>query len=206
MKIIIISVLLLVSSCATKTPKEERVIKMTNSLQYSDLKTSLKLCEENNFKECERAGKIYEMENNDLMAKNFFEKACQNKIGTACFALGTLVGSLQPNSSLSLEKANLLRLEHFKSGCALNEFFSCYSLIKNMLNSIALHDQESVEVKNALDLATKTLKFTCDNKISSACKLLENNLRPYEKQAQDEIFDMCTVGIIEGCEVINNNT
>lgn len=187
---------LLLTACSSTPPEQSVVIKVTNNLALSDIKTSLRFCEEKNYKECERAGQIYQQEKNTNQAKIYLEKACNNQIGSACYHLGTL-------TPITSQATFLESTKYFSQGCDLNDNFSCYFLAKVFLATVngqptklPNHDIYMAEIKRLLNKA-------CVGKINSACLMIKNDLKPDSRQQLEEIKDMCHSGLIEGCETTN---
>jgi TPR repeat protein len=193
MKKLSILSLLLLAACSSLPPEQSTVLKLTNNLALSDIKTSLRLCEEKNYKECERAGQIYNQEKNITQAKIYLEKACNNQIGSACYYLGEMTPITSRETFINANK-------YLSQGCNLNDYFSCYYLAKLYLitlngqsTKLPNHDLYIKETRRLLDKA-------CIGRINSACLMIANDLRPFQNQQAEEIKDMCRSGLIEGCE------
>lgn len=164
-----------------------------NNLALSDKKTSLRLCNEKNYKECERAGKIYLQEEDQSNAKKYFEIACSNKIGTSCYHLSTL-------KSIGSKETNKEFFDLLSKGCDYNDYFSCYQLGKfTGATSLQQANGSTLQV-NFSNYAKTLLDKACKGKMVSACKFLESKFKAYPNQLTDEIADSCRAGIVEGCQ------
>jgi uncharacterized lipoprotein YajG len=199
MKNLFILSLFLLTACASQEPEQKVELKISNYGALSDIKTSLRLCEdknyEKNFKECERVGLIYHQENKPDLAKIFFEKACNNQVGTSCYYLGTMT---PVTSQLTLLEST----KYLSQGCELNEYYSCYFLAKIILATVNGQPTKLPNHETYIGTIKRLLGKACDGKMNSACLILKNDLTPVKTQQAEEIKDMCRAGLIEGCELL----
>ena len=57
---------------------------------------------------------------------------------------------------------------------------------------------------NLFEVSKNFLNESCEGKIITACKLIENNFKSYAHQQADEIKDMCRAGLMGfGCETVD---
>jgi hypothetical protein len=200
LKIVILIFIILLSSCTSN--KKEVNLGFNNSVKQMDEKLLFESCEKKNYLSCYHLGRFYLYnKKNEVEALKKFELACENKIGIACFQVGTLKLDLKDQNIIFDKDKFEIANKNFEKGCEFNEYFSCTLVAKNLLTAIKTNkfpeSDKPVQNKRVDDLLNKA----CRNNMKVSCNVIKYKKFDYPEYDQDMMDDMCTAGIIPTCSL-----